>query len=132
VTDAIGQALYVPWQEAVIERIERQTARVKSFFVRPREWRSFRAGQHLDVRLTAPDGYQVQRSYSVASAPGLEGLYEIDVERLDDGEVSPFFDDVAEVGDAIEIRARSAVTSRGALRTVDHSFSSAVVPGSRR
>jgi ferredoxin-NADP reductase len=88
----------------MVERIERHTARVKSFFLRPRNWRSFRAGQHLDVRLTAPDGYQVQRSYSVASAPGLEGLYEIAVERLEDGEVSPFFHDVAEVGDAIEIR----------------------------
>jgi ferredoxin-NADP reductase len=104
VTGAMSQALHVAWQEATIERIEHQTARVKSFFVRPREWRAFRAGQHLDVRLTAPDGYQVQRSYSVASAPGLKGLYEIAVERLDDGEVSPFFHDVAEVGDVVEIR----------------------------
>ena len=103
-TEAISQALYIPWQEAVIERIERQTARVKCFFLRPQTWRSFRAGQHLDVRLTAPDGYQVQRSYSVASTPGLEGLYEIAVERLDEGEISPFFHDVAEIGDAIEIR----------------------------
>jgi ferredoxin-NADP reductase len=104
VTDAIGQALHVPWQEATIERIEPQTARVKSFFLRPQSWRSFQAGQHLDVRLTAPDGYQVQRSYSVASAPGLDGLYELIVERLEDGEVSPFFHDVAEIGDAVEIR----------------------------
>jgi len=104
VTDAIGQALHVPWQEATIERIEPQTARVKSFFLRPQSWRSFQAGQHLDVRLTAPDGYQVQRSYSVASAPGLHGLYELIVERLEDGEVSPFFHDVAEIGDALEIR----------------------------
>jgi ferredoxin-NADP reductase len=88
----------------VIERIERQTARVKSFFLRPRIWCSFRAGQHLDVRLTAPDGYQAQRSYSVASAPEFEGLYELVVERLEDGEVSPFLHEVAEVGDAIEIR----------------------------
>jgi ferredoxin-NADP reductase len=104
VTDAIGQALHVPWQEATIERIEPQTARVKSFFLRPQSWRSFQAGQHLDVRLTAPDGYQVQRSYSVASAPELDGLYELIVERLEDGEVSPFFHDVAEIGDAVEIR----------------------------
>jgi ferredoxin-NADP reductase len=104
VIEAVGQALHVPWQEAVIERIEPQTARVKGFFLRPQSWRSFRAGQHLDVRLTAPDGYQTQRSYSVASAPGLEGLYELIVERLEDGEVSPFFHDVAEVGDAVEIR----------------------------
>ncbi len=88
----------------MIERIERQTARVKSFFLRPQNWRPFRAGQHLDVRLTAPDGYTAQRSYSVASAPELEGLYELVVERLEDGEVSPFFHDVARVDDAIEIR----------------------------
>ena len=80
--DAVVQALHVPWQEATIERIERQTARVKSFLLRPQNWRSFRAGQHLDVRLTAPDGYQAQRNYSVASAPGLEELYELVVERL--------------------------------------------------
>ena len=102
--DAVVQALHVPWQDATIERIERQTARVKSLFLRPQSWRSFRAGQHLDVRLTAPDGYAAQRSYSVASAPELEGLYELVVERLGDGEVSPFLHDVAEVGDAIEIR----------------------------
>jgi ferredoxin-NADP reductase len=100
-TIAVG---HVQWQEAVIERIERQTERVKSFLLRPRTWRSFRAGQHLDVRLTAPDGYQAQRSYSVASAPEFEEFYELVVERLDDGEVSPFLHDVAEVGDVIEIR----------------------------
>ncbi|XSC48446.1 FAD-binding oxidoreductase [Bradyrhizobium sp. RDT10] len=61
-----------------------------SFFLRPQNWRSFQAGQHLDVRLTAQDGYVAQRSYSVASAPGLEGLYELVVERLEGGEVSPF------------------------------------------
>jgi ferredoxin-NADP reductase len=104
VTDTIIKAPHVPWQQATIDRIARQTARVKSFLLRPQAWRSFRAGQHLDVRLTAPDGYQVQRSYSVASAPELEGLYELVVERLEGGEVSPFLHDVAEVGDAIEIR----------------------------
>ena len=101
--DGVIQA-HVPWQDAVIERIETQTARVKSFFLHPSSWRSFQAGQHLDVRLTAPDGYQAQRSYSVASAPGLEGFYELVVERLEDGEISPFFHDVAEIGDAVEIR----------------------------
>jgi ferredoxin-NADP reductase len=95
---------HVQWQEAVIERIERQTEGVKSFLLRPRTWHPFRAGQHLDLRLTAPDGYQAQRSYSVTSAPELKGLYELIVERLDKGEVSPFLHDVAEVGDAIEIR----------------------------
>jgi ferredoxin-NADP reductase len=103
-TGAVIQAAHVPWQEAVIERIRRQTTSVTSFFLRPQNWRSFQAGQHLDVRLTAQDGYVAQRSYSVASAPGLEGLYELAVERLEGGEVSPFLHDVAEVGDTIEIR----------------------------
>jgi ferredoxin-NADP reductase len=103
-TGAVIQAAHVPWQEAVIERIWRQTTSVTSFFLRPQNWRSFVAGQHLDIRLTAQDGYVTQRSYSVASAPGLEGLYELVVERLEGGEASPFLHDVAEVGDAIEIR----------------------------
>lgn len=100
----INQASKVLWHDAVIQRIERQTAGVKSYFLRPQNWQSFSAGQHLDVRLTAPDGYQAQRSYSVASAPGLDGLYELVIERLENGEVSPFFHDVAKAGDKIEIR----------------------------
>jgi ferredoxin-NADP reductase len=95
---------HLPWQEAVIERIAPETATVKSFRLRPQRWQPFTAGQHLDIRLTAPDGYQAQRSYSVASAPEAEGAYELVVERLDDGEVSPYFHDVAEIGDVIEIR----------------------------
>jgi ferredoxin-NADP reductase len=94
----------LPWQEAVIEGIVPQTATVKSFLLRPQRWLPFTAGQHLDIRLTAPDGYQVQRSYSVASAPERERVYEVVVERLDGGEVSPYFHDVAEEGDVIEIR----------------------------
>ncbi len=56
---------------------------------------AFLAGQHVDVRLTAPDGYQVQRSYSIASAPDMPGLLELTIEKLADGEVSPFFHEVA-------------------------------------
>jgi ferredoxin-NADP reductase len=94
----------IRWQSAVIRRIVSHTSRVKSFFFElPRPF-TFVAGQHVDVRLTAPDGYQVQRSYSIASAPeGSEGL-ELTIERLEDGEVSPFFHDVAAVGDEIELR----------------------------
>jgi ferredoxin-NADP reductase len=92
------------WQEATIEAIEQLTPRIKSFMLRPPEWKPFVAGQHLDIRLTAPDGYQAQRSYSVASAPESEGAYELAIEMLDDGEVSPFFHEVAQVGDTIEIR----------------------------
>jgi ferredoxin-NADP reductase len=62
------------------------------------------AGQHVDLRLTAPDGYQAIRSYSIASAPSQTGEIELAIERLKDGEVSPFFHDVVAVGDEIELR----------------------------
>ena len=77
---------------------------MKSFLLAPSAPFLFRAGQHVDVRLTAPDGYQAERSYSIASAPEQTAAIELAIERLDDGEVSPFFHDVAEVGDAIELR----------------------------
>ena len=64
----------------------------------------YRAGQHVDVRLSAPDGYQAQRSYSIASAPEAGATIELAIERLDDGEVSTFFHDIAEVSDEIELR----------------------------
>ena len=90
------------WQPAVIERVEPRTRRVTSVFLRT-ALASHEAGQHIDVRLSAPDGYAAQRSYSIASAPGAE-LIELAVEALDDGEVSPYFHDVARPGDAIEVR----------------------------
>jgi len=90
------------WHEALIERIEPQTPRVKSFFLRAPIGRHA-AGQHIDVRLTAEDGYSVQRSYSIASAPG-EDTIELALERLDDGEVSTFLHDIAAPGDTIEVR----------------------------
>ena len=66
-------------------------------------WPGHRAGQHLDVRLTAEDGYHAQRSYSIASAPE-DGVPAITVERLDDGEVSPYLVDDARAGDRVEVR----------------------------
>jgi ferredoxin-NADP reductase len=90
------------WQEAVIERIVPQTARVISIFLRA-DLALPVAGQHLDVRLTAPDGYQAQRSYSIASAPGIANI-ELAIERLEGGEVSPYFHEVAQAGDSIEVR----------------------------
>ena len=66
------------------------------------DWPGHRAGQHLDVRLTAEDGYQAERSYSIASAPG-DGVT-LTVERLDDGEVSPYLVDEAREGDRVEVR----------------------------
>ncbi|HBH41581.1 MAG TPA: hypothetical protein DDW26_06690, partial [Rhizobiales bacterium] len=74
------------WQEATIAAIATDTPRVKSFLFAPAEPIPFRAGQHVDVRLTAPDGYQVERSYSIASAPERTDGIELAIERLDDGE----------------------------------------------
>lgn len=93
------------WQSAVIERIERRSPRVKSFFFRLPEPFTFRPGQHVVLRLTAPDGYRAQRSYSIASAPGSgrADRLEVGIEKYDDGEVSPFMHDVAQVDDVIEL-----------------------------
>jgi ferredoxin-NADP reductase len=92
------------WQQAALTRITRRTKRVSSFHVVLPQPFSFHAGQHVDVRLTAPDGYQVERSYSIASAPETVDGIELAIERLDEGEVSPYFHDVAAVGDEIELR----------------------------
>jgi ferredoxin-NADP reductase len=80
-----------------------ETARAKSILLDLPGWRGHRAGQHVDIRLTAEDGYQAQRSYSIASAPG-DDLLALTVERLDDGEVSPYLTDVLEPGDELELR----------------------------
>ncbi|TIP60545.1 MAG: oxidoreductase, partial [Mesorhizobium sp.] len=64
-----GPAAQSPWQTVTIARIEKRTPRVTSFFLQPLRPFAYRAGQHVDVRLTAPDGYQARRSYSIASAP---------------------------------------------------------------
>jgi ferredoxin-NADP reductase len=92
----------VSFQEATLVRIEKLTPRISSFYFRS-PLASHLAGQHVDVQLTAPDGYTAQRSYSIASAPGAP-LLELAIERLDDGEVSSFFHDAAQAGDAIELR----------------------------
>jgi ferredoxin-NADP reductase len=91
------------WQNAVIVAKADLTPRVKSFTFHLPQPFGFFAGQHVDVRLTAPDGYSTQRSYSIASAPGARDI-ELAVELLADGEVSPFFHEVAAVGDEIELR----------------------------
>jgi ferredoxin-NADP reductase len=81
----------------------RETPRVSTIALAAAGWPGHRPGQHLDVRLTAEDGYQAQRSYSIASAPE-DGRLEITVERLDDGEVSPYLVDELVPGDLIEVR----------------------------
>ena len=92
------------WQPATVVAIEPRTPTIKSFFFRLAHPLHFAPGQHLDVRLTAPDGYEAQRSYSIASAPEANDSIELAIERLDDGEVSPFFHDTVAVGDEIELR----------------------------
>ena len=86
----------------MIELID-ETARVRSIVLDLPEWPGHRAGQHVDVRLTAEDGYQAERSYSIASAPEDESL-ELTIERLEDGEVSPYLVDELRPGDALELR----------------------------
>jgi ferredoxin-NADP reductase len=90
------------WQIATVEAVSDETARVRTIELDAPDWPGHRAGQHLDVRLTAEDGYRAERSYSVASAPGEPVA--ITVERLDDGEVSPYLTEELRVSDALELR----------------------------
>lgn len=92
------------WQRAEIVAIAPLTPTVCSVRLRPDRWRPFLAGQHVDLRLTADDGYTAQRSYSLASSPADEGTYELVIERLVDGEVSAYFHDAAAPGDVVELR----------------------------
>lgn len=94
----------VRWQMAVVKDIIAQTARIKSFFLAPAQPFNFFAGQYVNVRLTAPNGYRAMRSYSIASPPETCSQIELAIEHLEDGEVSPFFHEVVEIGDQIEIR----------------------------
>ena len=80
-----------------------ETARTRSIALELPDWPGHRAGQHVDVRLTAEDGYQAQRSYSIASSPEDHNLV-LTVERLDDGEVSPYLVDELRVGNQLELR----------------------------
>jgi ferredoxin-NADP reductase len=83
---------------AVVE----ETQRVRTLVLDVPAWPEHRAGQHVDVRLTAEDGYRAERAYSIASAPGEPAT--LTVERLEDGEVSPYLTEVVRTGDQIEIR----------------------------
>jgi len=92
------------WQIASIKDIKPETATVKSFTLTLPAWMRHRAGQHYDIRLTAEDGYQAQRSYSIASEPEREGEIDITVELINDGEVSTYMHDVLVSGDRLEAR----------------------------
>jgi ferredoxin-NADP reductase len=95
-----------PWQMTTVTGLHDETARARTFRLRLSRPEPHRAGQHYVVRLTAPDGYTAQRSYSVASPPADGPSDEIDltVQRLVGGEVSEFLHDVVEVGDELEVR----------------------------
>ena len=92
------------WQIATVASIRPETPTVKTFVLELPMWMPHLPGQHYDVRLTAPDGYRAQRSYSIASSPLDEGTIELTIDRLADGEVSPYFHDVVEEGDQVEVR----------------------------
>jgi ferredoxin-NADP reductase len=103
VTEVAGAPRRLDWQIGEIIEARPETPRTKSLFLEVPGWRGHRAGQHVDVRLTAEDGYQAQRSYSIASAPETVSV-ELVVERLDDGEVSPYLADELRAGDGLELR----------------------------
>ena len=92
------------WQMARVTEIRPETPTAKTFRLALSEPAAYLAGQHFLIRLTAPDGYRAQRSYSVASAPGDSGEIELTVEHLPDGEVSSFLHEVVMAGDKLEVR----------------------------
>jgi ferredoxin-NADP reductase len=92
------------WQIGIVTAVKQETPRVKSFRLELPMWMPHLPGQHYDIRLTAPDGYRAQRSYSVASSPLDEGEIELTIDRLEDGEVSPYMHDVVVDGDQVEVR----------------------------
>jgi ferredoxin-NADP reductase len=93
----------VRWLVATVAETVPETPRAVTLRLEVPDWSSHRAGQHVDVRLTADDGYSAQRSYSIASPPGSERL-ELTVERIDNGEVSPYLTSAADPGDQLELR----------------------------
>lgn len=92
------------WQIGTVTAIRPETPRVKSFTISLPQWTPHRAGQHYDLRLTAPDGYQTERSYSIASPPEQTGEIELTVELIEEGEVSGYLFDGVAVGDQLEVR----------------------------
>ena len=93
----------IVWRLAAVRELVEETAHAKTLMLDVPGWPGHIAGQHVDVRLTAEDGYQTERSYSIASAPEEAGLA-LTVERIDDGEVSPYLVDELRSGDELELR----------------------------
>jgi ferredoxin-NADP reductase len=106
VTQAMPDAspLLRDWQLATVAAVRDETPSVRTIAFSLPQWTGHLAGQHVDVRLTADDGYQAERSYSIASPSGRIALIEITVERITDGEVSPFLTERLALGDTIELR----------------------------
>jgi ferredoxin-NADP reductase len=94
----------IAWRIATVGAIRDETATVRTYTLRLPDWPGHRPGQHVDLRLTAEDGYSVERSYSIASEPERAGELDITVERIPDGEVSAFLHDVVVEGDRLEVR----------------------------
>src|SRR5437588_5429653 len=92
------------WQRGEVVATRPETLRVQSITLTLPNWMGHRAGQHVDVRLTAEDGYQAERSYSIATPPEEAPRVTLTVERLDDGEVSPYLTEELRVGDKLELR----------------------------
>lgn len=92
------------WQIATIKDIKSESPRAKTLTLALPHWVKHQAGQHYDVRLTAADGYQTQRSYSIASEPERVGEIDLTVEKIEEGEVSPYLLDVLIPGDRMEVR----------------------------
>src|SRR5215813_11127581 len=94
----------VTWRTATVVGLHDETPSARTLALAVRDWPGHVAGQHVDVRLTAADGYSAVRSYSIASAPSSDGRIEITVERLPNGEVSPYLTQQVLVGDELEVR----------------------------
>jgi ferredoxin-NADP reductase len=94
----------IEWQIAEITRIKQETPKTRSFTLVLPHFTPHRPGQHYDLRLTAEDGYQAQRSYSIASEPERTGEIDLTIDRLEDGEVSGYMHDVVVPGDRVEVR----------------------------
>ena len=94
----------IDWQLATVSNLRDETPTVRTLTLALPAWTGHRPGQHVDLRLTAEDGYSVERSYSIASEPERAGAVDITVERIEGGEVSPFLHEVVVPGDRLEVR----------------------------
>ena len=97
-------ARQIEWQLGTVTAIRDETPTVRSLTLSMPAWDGHRPGQHVDLRLTAADGYSVERSYSIGSEPERGAEIDLTVERIPDGEVSPFLHDIVELGDRVEVR----------------------------